>query len=850
MSYPFKARHPLAMSLRLALLVTWGITVWSQERSAQPRPIKLDDLYNLYELSHYWGGPASFSPDGQELAFVVLRPRRTGTPFNTLCLLGNDRADVYLVSRDGGDAVNITRGEPDRAGFWAPSWSPDGQRLALLSTRGGSLQVWIWERKSRLLRRVTEEGLDLPLPFASVRRPYVWLSPTDLLVSLLPKNAESYPYLCYSYTVEHTMAAWQQTWHGEGSSPSVLSSGVKPDPRSQPQGALVVYDTLTGKHRVIADETANDIVVSPDGRTIAFLRQQEVYQPEPDKTLPLYTGVLPGKFTLSVVSSDGASLLPLAASAVHVLPLSVRWSPDGKEIAFIALTEGREEPQLGRFLISNRKLSLVSINALDPDPDPRQAPEIVWTKKGWVVFASRRTEVTNTQIYARRDWWLIAEDGSVHSLTEAMPSVPVKLWRQEDRDAYIGLAAGALWRISTEGVPEKITVSGSPISAIVWPDGFYFPRGEAPNPYASYRQLAVAIQNSDQQEVYLVDLSSGHFTQVTKSPAGSRSEIETVSIATGAVLYGTEGTGGMRLFIAWRPGISPSRIFEANTFLQNTQLGSFKQIHYTSLNGEPLNAWILLPPFYKPEQKYPLIAWVYPTQVFAATPPPRLLEQPRLTMEIPAARGYAVLFPSIPINPEGKLDDFMLKLTSGVLPAVDKAVELGIADSERLFVMGHSWGGFATYGLVTQTNRFKAAVTGGQIVDLISSYGQFGHRRYFDDPHYQLAFGGAGIEAGMRIDLPPWKDLGRYLRNSPIFYVDRVQTPVMIIQGDMDSNSMEQAEEFFNGLYRQGKRAELVRYWGEGHVISSEANVRDMWDRIFAWFDEFSPKSTDKKPQE
>ncbi|HKZ79490.1 MAG TPA: prolyl oligopeptidase family serine peptidase [Pyrinomonadaceae bacterium] len=136
-------------------------------------------------------------------------------------------------------------------------------------------------------------------------------------------------------------------------------------------------------------------------------------------------------------------------------------------------------------------------------------------------------------------------------------------------------------------------------------------------------------------------------------------------------------------------------------------------------------------------------------------------------------------------------------------------------------------------------------------MDLLSAYGQFGDDyRYTEDPHYQLAFGGAGIEETMRFDSPPWKDLGRYLRNSPIFYVDRVQTPVMIIQGDMDSNAMQQAEEFFTALYRQGKRAELVRYWGEGHVISSEANVRDMWERIFAWFDEFSPKPKDKKPTE
>jgi hypothetical protein len=93
----------------------------------------------------------------------------------------------------------------------------------------------------------------------------------------------------------------------------------------------------------------------------------------------------------------------------------------------------------------------------------------------------------------------------------------------------------------------------------------------------------------------------------------------------------------------------------------------------------------------------------------------------------------------------------------------------------------------------------------------------------------------------------PWRDLGRYLRNSPITYVDRVETPLMIINGDMDfAVPMQQAEEFFSSLYRQAKRARLVRYWGEGHSLSSPANIRDMWGRIYAWFDEFLDVSRDQ----
>jgi dipeptidyl aminopeptidase/acylaminoacyl peptidase len=85
---------------------------------------------------------------------------------------------------------------------------------------------------------------------------------------------------------------------------------------------------------------------------------------------------------------------------------------------------------------------------------------------------------------------------------------------------------------------------------------------------------------------------------------------------------------------------------------------------------------------------------------------------------------------------------------------------------------------------------------------------------------------------------PPWKDAGRYLLNSPIFFADRVQTPLLIVHGDMDYIPIQQGEEFFMSLYRQGKRAAFVRYWGEGHVLESPANIRDMWQRILAWFEQ------------
>src|SRR5260370_10313259 len=97
------------------------------------------------------------------------------------------------------------------------------------------------------------------------------------------------------------------------------------------------------------------------------------------------------------------------------------------------------------------------------------------------------------------------------------------------------------------------------------------------------------------------------------------------------------------------------------------------------------------------------------------------------------------------------------------------------------------------------------------------------------------------------LSVPPWRDTDLYTRNSPLFHVEQCQTPLLIIQGDMDFVPMQQGEEFFRAMQRLGKRARFARYWGEGHVIQGGANTRDMMQQTFQWFDEFLMKPENTK---
>jgi len=844
--------YGLALSIVFSLILP-GVDLHGQTRTQVGRPLSLDDLFNLQQFARYYGGPFVFSSDGQQLAFVIQRPLRTAEHL-TFRILGNERADVYVVSSAGGHPVNITKGLAEGAGYWAPSWSPDGKRLALLSTKGDKVNLWVWERASGSLRRLTDRSLDLYTGFdlySIINRPYVWVSATCLLVPVLPRGAKPVGQPGDMREAEKANAAWPKSWRGKETAVSVLTSGIKSDLSKRPHGELLAIDVNTSRSLVVMSGAVRHLVVSPDQKTVACVRQVEVYQPNANDPLPL--NITEGKFKLEVVSSDGMSLLPRDPATYDVIPTSLRWSPDGAELAFLSYSiNSTGVPQLVRFLRTSRKIRSSGNDEIDPLPLAYQSPQLEWTRRGWIVYASRNNQSTTLQAYARRDWWLVSEEGSLRALTNGMTTAPSKLWREAGRDSHVGLANGKLWRISAEAPPQNVIPTFERrINAIVWPH-------ERPGtgdiemlaPGMTYSELVISVRVAEKEELFAVDLTSRRLTMMPKPTPNAN--VSGLSPASRATLYSLNDRAGLRLWLARDPSAQASTIFEANIFLQEVEPGTHQKIEYRSIDGQALSGWVLLPPGYQRGDRCPLVVWVYPGSMASTLPSPAddISSPSSLNMQIVASRGYAVLEPSIPLNPEGYVDDPMLKLTTGVLPAIDKVVELGIADPERIFVMGHSLGGFTTYGLITQTHRFKAAVAIAGLSNLTSGYGQFSPATRYDDYPHENAYSQARIiETALHLGSPPWKDIGRYLRNSPIFYVDRVQTPLMIIHGDMDSVPIEQAEEFFRGLYRQGKRAEFVRYWGEGHVIESPANICDMWERIFAWFEEFSPAKGDGHQQ-
>ena len=255
-------------------------------------------------------------------------------------------------------------------------------------------------------------------------------------------------------------------------------------------------------------------------------------------------------------------------------------------------------------------------------------------------------------------------------------------------------------------------------------------------------------------------------------------------------------------------------------------------MHWRGIDGETLHGALLLPAGYREGRRYPLVVEVYGGARLSDDVNRFGLSGMGVdNRQLLATRSIAVLAVDAPVRPGTPARD----LLKAVLPGVDQVVSMGIADPDRLGVMGHSFGGYSTLALITQTSRFRAAVDRAGPADWVSAYGQMDKDGSAAFAHYCEADKGRPALGG-----PPWQYPQRYIENSPIFHLDRVRTPLLLIHGGVDTSvPPSQSEEVFVGLSRLGREVTYVRYEGEGHYEAHwrHANAADYLTRALNFFE-------------
>ncbi len=193
------------------------------------------------------------------------------------------------------------------------------------------------------------------------------------------------------------------------------------------------------------------------------------------------------------------------------------------------------------------------------------------------------------------------------------------------------------------------------------------------------------------------------------------------------------------------------------------------------------------------------------------------------------SQGYAVLIPDIVY----KVNDPGMSAVWCMVPAVKAAVATGVVDAKKVGITGHSWGGYQTSFLVTQTDIFAAAVAGAPLTNMVSMYSLIyknsggGNMAIFESS--QGRFKGGYLD-----------NWDAYYRNSPVFFAKNVKTPLMILHNDKDGAvDFTQGVEYYNTLRRLGKPVILLEYVGENHGLARRPNQRDYTARMKEYFDHY-----------
>jgi hypothetical protein len=209
------------------------------------------------------------------VAFSLVRPPATQTRQPRNDLFGNEGADVWISTPDAADPLNISRGVVDQTSWWAPQWSPDGRYLAMLSTRGSGgerIWIWVWERKTATLRRISDRCIEVANPY---RAPFEWLDGSSLIVFALPDCAKD-----EAFASVDIAGARDRVTDGKGPTSSVIDGGVEVDSATRHRFDLLLIEVVEGSATVLANVHGSARVafnpgeppwsVSPGGRFIAY----------------------------------------------------------------------------------------------------------------------------------------------------------------------------------------------------------------------------------------------------------------------------------------------------------------------------------------------------------------------------------------------------------------------------------------------------------------------------------------------------------------------------------------------------------------------------------------------------
>lgn len=564
-------------------------------------------------------------------------------------------------------------------------------------------------------------------------------------------------------------------WSPDGSRIAFLADRATGDAKTGNQIWIIRPNGGEAEKLTSEDNAITDYRWSPDGKHIAFVTRdtpKDKTDREKRKKDKFDAILVDADYTyahLWTIELDGKTKKRLTEGAFSAS--SPRWSPDSRSIAYVQSSMGTQESSFFD-LNADRNSDIYVVGADGGTPRKLTTNPGSDTNPAWSPDGSQIAYVAATDANAWADksdvMLLPASGGSPRNLTHEFPD-----------------SAGAGLKWSADG------------KSLYWDSG-----------------------EGVRHHIFRVAATGGRIAHITEgqaiysdfdiSPDGNRIAT-TVDSGGPADIWAINVSGGVR-----------TRISQGNPGFEDFAVASAEAVRWKGPDDFSVEGWLTLPLDYQAGKRYPMILSIHGGPYGANT------ARFDSRAQIFAAQGYAVLAP----NPRGStgygmkfeqanVADWGGKDFGDLMAGVDALIAKGVADPNKLLVMGGSYGGFMTFWTITQTNRFKAAIGHAGISDWYSFHGQS------DIPGLMVyGFGG-----------DPWKATATYRKYSPMTYVDKVKTPIMITHGEQDRRvPIQQAEQYYRSLKANGVEAMFVRYPREGHGIAEPNHQIDLVGRQLEWF--------------
>jgi dipeptidyl aminopeptidase/acylaminoacyl peptidase len=598
------------------------------------------------------------------------------------------------------------------------------------------------------------------------------------------------------------------------------------DLRFSPDGrrvAMVVSEPLKGTGRkrhvwvldvgakqlrqfTFSDKSESSPRWSPDGHTLAFLSSR-------GEQMQIY-----------FLSMDGGEGHPVTEGKRGIR--SFEWSPDGKQIAFIAPEpttdeEEKKEKDKDDAHVVDQDDKPAGLWLLDVESGktrrvvgrPWEFREIAWLPSGDRLIAVATDHPESDEDTDRMFSVTVADGKMTQMLSPRGPFGDVRVSKDGKWIAYVGCRIDGpephdLYLLAAAGGTPKNLTSASldrQIGGYVWrPDDTIVAAVED-----GFRSKLVRLNLDGQAEPLPAVEANPHAVDISPT---SDSEL---------VLAGGTGTEPDEVWLVTGSSAA-TQVSEFNKDWNSVELIKPEYFRYKSFDGTEIEGSLLLPANYDGHSRLPLITLVH------GGPTGRWADSIQTWGQLLVQHGYAIFYPNVR-GSTGYGEKFveMNRADWGgadfkdVMAGVDALIARGVADPNRLGIGGWSYGGYMSEWAITQTTRFKAAVSGAGMADLISEFGTENH------PSYDEWFWGQ-----------PYEKPDGFLRHSPFMYMKNAKTPTLILQGESDTTDpIGQSQQLYRGLKHYGVKAELVEYPREPHGPQEEKHNLDVLNRIVAWYD-------------